>query len=60
MEEIRKECFICKKEVTVTNSQLNTEVNLLVCNNCVSTSKEKETVEEYLDSLADDLVCGCI
>jgi len=39
---------------------LNTEVNLPVCNACSGTDKEKETVVEFLDSLADGLVCGCI
>lgn len=56
----KKMCFVCKVEVTVENSLLNTEVNLLVCNNCKGTEKEKETVAELLDSLADGLVCGCI
>ena len=42
------------------NSELNLEVNLPVCNTCKGTQKEKETVGELLDSLADDLVCGCI
>ena len=60
MESFRKICFVCKKEATDNNSQINLEVNLPVCNLCKGTEKEKETVEEYLSSLADDLVCGCI
>jgi len=60
MSGLSKICFVCKKEVTTNNSKLNLEVNLPVCNLCEGTEKEKETVEEYLNSLADDLVCGCI
>ena len=60
MKTCSKICFVCKKEVSETNSQLNLEVNLPVCNLCKGTEKEKMTVEEYLESLADDLVCGCI
>lgn len=53
-------CFVCKKEVTSESSTMNSEVNLPVCHLCEGTEKEKETVAELLDSLADDLVCGCI
>ena len=60
MEDFSKKCFVCKKEVAKSNSQFNTEVNLPVCNACKGTLKEKETVQEYLDELADGLVCGCI
>ncbi|MCF6357421.1 MAG: hypothetical protein L3J54_06390 [Draconibacterium sp.] len=60
MEEFSKICFVCKKEVSVGNSQLNTEVNLPVCNSCNGTEKEKMTADEYLDDLAEDLICGCI
>lgn len=60
MEVFRKMCFVCKKEVNNSNSRLNLEVNLPVCNLCEGTKKEKDTVEEYLEGLADDLVCGCI
>ena len=60
MEGLNKRCFVCQVEVTTENSVLNQEVNLPVCNNCKGTQKEKETVVEFLDSLADGLVCGCI
>jgi hypothetical protein len=60
MEKLKKKCFVCKVEVSEENSLLNTEVNLPVCINCKETVKEKETVAELLDSLADGLVCGCI
>lgn len=55
-----KRCFVCQEEVKASGLQLNTEVNLLVCNNCLGTDKEMETVKELLDSLADGFVCGCI
>lgn len=60
MERLNKKCFVCKIEVSIENSLLNTEVNLPVCNNCKGTVKEKETVTGLLDSLADGLICGCI
>jgi hypothetical protein len=60
MERLNKKCFVCRIEVSIENSFLNTEVNLPVCKNCKGTVKEKETVTELLDSLADGLVCGCI
>jgi hypothetical protein len=60
LEDFSKKCFVCKREVAESTPQLNTEVNLPVCNMCKGTAKEKETVQEYLDELADGLVCGCI
>ena len=60
MSRLNSRCFVCQVEVNVGNSTLNPEVNLPVCNNCKGTQKEKETVVEFLDSLADGLVCGCI
>ncbi len=53
-------CFVCQTEVTAQNSKLNGEVNLPVCTKCQGTEKEKETVKELLESLADGFVCGCI
>jgi hypothetical protein len=60
MEGFNRKCFVCQVEVTPENSELNTKVNLPVCNSCKGTDKEKETENEFLDSLADGLVCGCI
>lgn len=60
MEGLNHRCFVCQADVTNENSVLNTEVNLPVCNTCKGTVKERETVVELLDSLADGLVCGCI
>jgi hypothetical protein len=60
MEGFNHRCFVCRMDVTGENPELNTEVNLPVCNHCKGTKEEKETVAEFLDSLADGLVCGCI
>ncbi|MFW6310402.1 MAG: hypothetical protein ACOC1D_04800 [Prolixibacteraceae bacterium] len=57
---MRRICFVCKKEVTTATSELNKEVYLPVCNICKGGIAEKKKAEEYLDSLADGLVCGCI
>lgn len=60
MRILNKTCFVCNNIVTASNPEINPEVNLPVCEICKSTPKEKETVAELLDSLADGLVCGCI
>jgi hypothetical protein len=60
MEGFNKHCFVCSMEVNAENSELNLAVNLPVCKSCKGGEKEKETVAEFLDSLADGLVCGCI
>ena len=57
---MNKKCFVCQNEFPASELELNSEVNLLVCSNCKDTKKEKETVADLLDSLADGLVCGCI
>lgn len=60
MVEINRRCFVCKKEIDPKTAKRNTTVNLPVCDQCKGTETEKKTEEEYLDSLADGLVCGCI
>lgn len=60
MEKITKICFVCKKEINDSNFEMNREVYLPVCSKCNGSQEEKKMVEEYLDSLADGLVCGCI
>ncbi len=60
MMDQEKQCFVCKKNYPAGETSMNNEVMLPVCKNCKGTEKEKKTVEEYLDSLADGLVCGCI
>lgn len=60
MKNVNTSCFVCKDKNKKNNFELNIEVNLPVCNNCKGTEKEAQTVKEYLASLADDFVCGCI
>jgi hypothetical protein len=60
MESTEKQCFVCNKSYPAGETSINNEVMLPVCTQCKGTEKEKKTVEEYLDSLADGLVCGCI
>jgi hypothetical protein len=59
-EKITDICFVCKCRLTNGNYKINKEVYLPVCNNCEGTAREKKSVEEQLDSLADGFVCGCI
>ena len=58
--KIKNTCFVCKKTISTEYSEINSVVNMRVCKDCKGTEKEKQTKEEYLDSLADGLVCGCI
>ncbi len=60
MSDFNKKCFVCQNDVPTDKLELNQEVNLLVCNNCIGTPLEKQTVAELLESLADGFVCGCI
>ncbi len=55
-----KKCFVCEEPVSPDSYELNCEIHMPVCSNCKGTDKEKKLVEEMLDSLADELVCGCI
>lgn len=60
MEDFSKKCFVCKKAIDKSNSELNIDLQLPVCNSCKNTDTEKEMVQEYLKDLADGFVCGCI
>jgi len=60
MGNIMDNCFVCRKKVNAENSQLNLVVNLPVCENCKGTDKEKQAEKDYLESLAEGFVCGCI
>lgn len=60
MEDFKRQCFVCGLPVTPETSELNSDVGLPVCKNCKGTPREKEKTVEFLDSLADGLVCGCI
>ncbi len=60
MENFKDHCFVCGKKLTGDACAINREVQLPVCDACKGTPEEKKKAEEYLDSLADGLVCGCI
>lgn len=53
-------CFVCEKAESGENFEINKEVMLPVCNRCKGSDAEKTKAEEYLDSLVDGLVYGCI
>ncbi len=57
---MKDHCFVCGEKVDKTTVSMNSAVGLPVCKKCKGTQKEKKAEEEYLDSLADGLVCGCI
>ena len=60
MGKITDKCFVCARKIDKDSASLNSVVGLPVCAECKGTKKEKEQEDIYLDSLADDLVCGCI
>jgi hypothetical protein len=60
MKAGEKTCFVCKKIVSDENSELNLVVNMPVCKTCKGSEQEKVTEKEFLESLADGFVCGCI
>ena len=60
MKNIVNTCFVCGKEVNPENSQLNLMINLPVCSACKGTDEEKQKEKDYLESLAEGFVCGCI
>jgi len=58
--DIKNHCFVCGKQVDKSNSKLNSVVNLEVCTDCEGREKEKQAENEFLESLAEGFVCGCI
>ena len=60
MKNIKNTCFVCHEKVTEEKSELNSAVNMRVCKNCSATEKEKQAEKDYLESLAEGFVCGCI
>lgn len=58
MKQIK--CFVCEYENDKAEMYLNEIVNMYACRNCTGTTREKKKVEELMDSLAEDLICGCI
>jgi len=60
MKYIKNHCFVCNQKVTAENSEQNQVVQLPICNNCIGTELEKQAEKDYLESLAEGFVCGCI
>ncbi len=60
MNNFAGKCFVCGVLVDPENKIMNSAVNLPVCSFCKDSNQEKESEQSHLDSLADDLVCGCI
>ena len=60
MENIMNTCFVCGEKVTEENSQLNLVVNLPVCRDCKGTNEEQQAEKDYMESLAEGFVCGCV
>jgi len=60
MDAFNKKCFVCNAPLVEGEFELNFQVNMPVCKSCKGTEAEKNTEAEFLDSLADGLVCGCI
>lgn len=60
MTKNNRSCFVCQKALLDGKLEMNREVMLPVCTHCKGTEAETKKAEEYLDSLADGLVCGCI
>jgi hypothetical protein len=51
---------VCKEKLTEEETEMNPAVNLRVCKNCTGTKQEKQAEKDYLKSLAEGFVCGCI
>jgi len=54
MEGLNHRCFVCQMDVTKENSELNTEVNLPVCNHCKGTKKKRKLLLNFLTALLMD------
>lgn len=60
MNKEKQSCFVCDELLSIEEIKFNSTVNLPVCNHCKNTEKEKQKEAEYLESLAEGFVCGCI
>lgn len=60
MAKNKRTCFVCEQIITEETPEINQEVFLPVCRSCRGTEAEKKKAEEFLESLADGLICGCI
>ena len=53
-------CFVCKKVLPKQTLKMNRELYLPVCPGCKDSDEEKKAIDDYLESLAEGLICGCI
>jgi hypothetical protein len=58
MDRTFENCFVCGN--IQEDMKVNTRVNLPVCPLCSGSEKEKKSIEELLEGLAEGFVCGCI
>ncbi len=54
------QCFVCGIPLLDGGFTVNETLLLPECDNCKDTEAEKAKVKEMLDSLAEDLICGCV
>ena len=60
MTEFYNCCFVCGKKVDPQTKEKNKLINLPICEDCKGTEKEKKSIDEHLEGMADGFVCGCI
>lgn len=53
-------CFVCETSITDTLFMIHSQVHLPLCLACKGSQREKNKVQELLESLAEDLGIGCI
>ncbi len=53
-------CCVCINTYPPEMLEMNRELLLPVCHYCKGTEEEKKKVTDYLDSLAEGFICGCI
>lgn len=60
MSDFSNHCYVCGIAVDPQNTKRNSQFNLPVCDDCIGTDREKETIDRLLEEMADGFVCGCI
>lgn len=60
MSDFNTQCFACGKEIDPQNTNRNIQFKLPVCDDCKSTNREKEAIEQLLDGMVEGFVYGCI
>jgi len=60
MSDFSTRCFVCGKEIDPEHTAKNKQINLPVCDECISTEREQMAVDELNEGMAEGFVCGCI